>query len=186
MSKYINGIGFPGGLRILAGQPIDDRLQFNTITDFIAFIDTDEYKRLYDGIVITIDMDIYNPSMKNTTRFIWKESAFGALFIGKPYGKRDIIGGIDYRGKTYNLVLFEDSANVAIQVLVDSLMIEIPIAQLPYKAVIRGVYSVTIFENSDKEETVPDKVIFNATSNMLEIHVLPEYPKDTILNIKIN
>lgn len=187
MGKFNNNIAVASGFKIVSGFPVDDRVIYEKLSDFEAMIAalSNEAPSLYEGAVIQFSYDVETGTELITTEYTWTESDFGILPVGYTYtGTYDVIAGIDYRGRTFNLVLKDISAVIKYDLASDTSEIAIPFKYVPYNALLRKVFTVKIIENPIFGEDVPSHITMNASSVL--VHVYPAYVAGTKLTIKIS
>ena len=129
--------------------------------------------------------DIETGTVPKSTNWEWRESSFGMLSPGYTYtGEFDIIAGVDYRNRTFNLVLVDRVSEVNIVLSVDTAVISVPFKDVPFSALEKDVFEVKIYEDGVDGVDIPNYVT-TGTGGIL-IDVYPTYVTGTILTIKIS
>lgn len=193
MSKFISNTVPSEGYKVGAPRPIDDRIQWETVTDLMEYTQSNRVV-IYEGLVVY--------TRDNQTHYRWEESVHGLFKEGTwPYAADEIgryppdyrpIGddGPDYSNKFFNWVIADESVTYKV-VSTGETKFDFIFDLLPHKMINRPDTSVAymaeaiIRTGTNGESFYPDKITW-VNNEYLEIRVSPAFPVGEVLTIKIS
>jgi hypothetical protein len=194
MGKFISNVTTAEGYKVIVPRPIDDRRQWDTLSDLIEYSQGNGFFTLYEGLTVYV--------YENKTHYKWVESEHGLLKRGDwPYEDNEIapyppnyrpIGddGPDYSNRFFNWVVADESVVLKITSNGSSI-IEIPFDVLPDKMINRPdntsayMANVVISTGTSGETFFPHSVEWD-NNERLKIKVYPAFVLGQILTIKIS
>lgn len=201
-TKLKNSIDISNGYSVKAGESIDDRLLFVTVTDLLDFLVGGGLGALYEGMITYVE--------ETGLYYKWTESVFGIMndenghaseYAREPFtyapGWADV-AGITYANRTFNFVIVSDSIvfkDVTVQNTQDPPLdmsgpvatevdIQIHYNYLPLSIYTNKLVNVTMQEYGLLDIEYPAAFVWGGDS--LTIRVNPMYAIGTVIHLKLS